>query len=87
MSTKSLLILPGDGIGPEVMDEVIRVIDWFKAKRGMEFEVETDLVGGAAYDVHGTPAVRRDDGQGTGSRCGAAGCRRPGRNTMIWISV
>ena len=55
MSTPSLLILPGDGIGPEVMVEVRKVIDWFRAKRGLELEVSEDIVGGAAYDVHGTP--------------------------------
>jgi 3-isopropylmalate dehydrogenase len=55
MSNPSLLILPGDGIGPEVMEQVTRVIDWFGAKRGLAFDVETDLVGGAAYDAHGTP--------------------------------
>ncbi|RMD95766.1 MAG: 3-isopropylmalate dehydrogenase, partial [Alphaproteobacteria bacterium] len=55
MSKPSLLILPGDGIGPEVMAEVERIIDWFGEKRGLEFEVTRDLVGGAAYDAHGTP--------------------------------
>ncbi|MEO3414479.1 3-isopropylmalate dehydrogenase [Roseovarius sp. CAU 1744] len=55
MSTPSLLILPGDGIGPEVMAEVRKVIDWFGAKRGTDFDVSEGLVGGAAYDVHGTP--------------------------------
>jgi 3-isopropylmalate dehydrogenase len=55
MSKPSLLILPGDGIGPEVMAEVERIIDWFGEKRGLEFDVTRDLVGGAAYDVHGTP--------------------------------
>ncbi len=55
MSTASLLILPGDGIGPEVMTEVCKVIDWYGAKRGMSFDVSEDLVGGAAYDAHGTP--------------------------------
>lgn len=55
MSTASLLILPGDGIGPEVMTEVRKVIDWYGAKRGMSFDVSEDLVGGAAYDAHGTP--------------------------------
>ncbi|MEM6758792.1 MAG: 3-isopropylmalate dehydrogenase [Pseudomonadota bacterium] len=55
MSNPTLLILPGDGIGPEVMDQVTRVIDWFGAKRGLVFDVSTDLVGGAAYDAHGTP--------------------------------
>ena len=54
MSDRSLLILAGDGIGPEVMAEVRRVIDWF-GSRGVGFTVEEDLVGGAAYDVHGKP--------------------------------
>lgn len=47
-----LLLLPGDGIGPEVTAELARVIDWFRA-RGLPIETETDLVGGAAYDAHG----------------------------------
>jgi 3-isopropylmalate dehydrogenase len=47
-----LLILAGDGIGPEVMAEVKKVIDWFNAQ-GMDFRVEDDLVGGCAYDAHG----------------------------------
>ena len=55
MSNPSLLILPGDGIGPEVMEQVVRVIDWFGENRGLSFDVTTDLVGGAAYDAHGTP--------------------------------
>jgi 3-isopropylmalate dehydrogenase len=55
MSKPTLLILPGDGIGPEVMTEVRRVIDWFGDKRGLEFDVSEDLVGGAAYDACGAP--------------------------------
>ncbi len=55
MSNPSLLILPGDGIGPEVMAQVRRIIDWMGEKRGVTFEVSEDLVGGAAYDAHGTP--------------------------------
>jgi len=55
MSTHSLLILPGDGIGPEVMEQVRRIIDWYGDKRGLKFEVSEDLVGGCAYDKHGTP--------------------------------
>jgi 3-isopropylmalate dehydrogenase len=53
--SKRLLILAGDGIGPEVMREVKRLIEWFARKRKIIFEVEEDLVGGAAYDVHGVP--------------------------------
>jgi len=55
MSNPSLLILPGDGIGPEVMAEVRKIITWFGEKRGLAFDVSEDLVGGAAYDAHGTP--------------------------------
>ena len=55
MSNPSLLILPGDGIGPEVMTEVRKVIDWYGSNRGLNFDVSEDLVGGAAYDEHGTP--------------------------------
>ena len=54
MTNPSILILPGDGIGPEVMAEVRKVIDWF-GTQGLGFEVSEDLVGGAAYDAHGTP--------------------------------
>ncbi len=55
MPNPSILILPGDGIGPEVMAEVRKVIDWLGQKRGLTFDVSEDLVGGAAYDAHGTP--------------------------------
>jgi 3-isopropylmalate dehydrogenase len=55
MSTYKLLILPGDGIGPEVMREARRVIDWLERRRGLRFEIEEDLVGGAAIDARGTP--------------------------------
>lgn len=55
MSNPSILILPGDGIGPEVMAEVVKIIDWYGAKRDLSFDVSHDLVGGAAYDKHGTP--------------------------------
>ena len=55
MTNPSLLILPGDGIGPEVMAEVRKIIDWFGAKRDLAFDVSEGLVGGASYDAHGTP--------------------------------
>ena len=55
MANPSLLILPGDGIGPEVMAEVRKIIDWFGAKRGLVFDVTEDLVGGCAWDAHDTP--------------------------------
>ncbi len=52
---RSLLLLPGDGIGPEVMAVVRRVIDWFARENRLGFDVEEGLVGGASHDVHGTP--------------------------------
>lgn len=55
MNIPSMLILPGDGIGQEVMTEVQRIIEWFGDKRDLKFNVSEDLVGGAAYDKHGTP--------------------------------
>lgn len=54
-SNRTMLMLPGDGIGPEVMGEVRRVIDWMDKRRHVSFDVKEDLVGGAAYDKHGTP--------------------------------
>jgi 3-isopropylmalate dehydrogenase len=52
MTTRHLLLLPGDGIGPEVMAATKTVIAWFNA-RGAGFTFEEDLVGGSAYDAHG----------------------------------
>ena len=55
MNKASILLLPGDGIGPEVIDELVRVMDWFSANRGIEFDIRKDDLGGAAYDRYGTP--------------------------------
>src|SRR5512135_3236796 len=52
---KRLLILAGDGIGPEVMAEVRRVIEWLERKRGIGFELSHGLVGGASIEAHGAP--------------------------------
>src|SRR6202790_3742257 len=51
MATHKLLLLPGDGIGPEVMAEVKRLIDWLDAQGIAHFETEQGLVGGSAYDA------------------------------------
>src|ERR1700756_2258134 len=51
MATHKLLLLPGDGIGPEVMAEVKRLIDWLDAEGIAHFETEQGLVGGAAFDA------------------------------------
>src|ERR1700712_1211654 len=51
MATHKLLLLPGDGIGPEVMAEVKRLIDWLDAQGIAHFATEQGLVGGSAYDA------------------------------------
>ena len=53
-ANKKLLFLPGDGIGPEVMGQVRRVIDWMDQRRHVSFDMEEDLVGGCAIDAHNT---------------------------------
>src|SRR5512138_376737 len=52
MATYKLLLLPGDGIGPEVMAEVKKLIAWMNARGTARFDTEEELVGGACYDAH-----------------------------------
>jgi 3-isopropylmalate dehydrogenase len=53
MATYELLLLPGDGIGPEVMAEVKKLIAWMNGRGMGSFETEEGLVGGSCYDAHG----------------------------------
>jgi 3-isopropylmalate dehydrogenase len=54
-ANKTLLLLPGDGIGPEVMAQARRVLNWLQKTNRASFEISEDLVGGAAIDAHGVP--------------------------------
>ncbi len=54
-TTKKVLMLPGDGIGPEVMRQVQRVMDWMAKKRNVNFEITEGLIGGASIDAHKNP--------------------------------
>ncbi len=54
-SNRTLFVLPGDGIGPEVVGQVLRVIEWLAANRSVNFNLQEGLVGGASYDAHGIP--------------------------------
>ncbi|RCK47922.1 3-isopropylmalate dehydrogenase [Thalassospira profundimaris] len=54
-TTKKVLMLPGDGIGPEVMRQVQRVMDWMAKKRDVNFEITEGLIGGASIDAHNNP--------------------------------
>ena len=53
--TKKITVLPGDGIGPEVVAEAVKVLECLRADFGLGVELEYALVGGAAYDAQGYP--------------------------------
>jgi 3-isopropylmalate dehydrogenase len=55
IANKSLLLLPGDGIGPEVMTQAKRVLAWMQETKRANFTVSEELVGGASIDAHGVP--------------------------------
>jgi 3-isopropylmalate dehydrogenase len=50
-----IAILPGDGIGIEIMAEAVKVLDCLRSDFGLDVETEQGLVGGAGYDAHGKP--------------------------------
>ena len=60
MPSPTLLLLPGDGIGPEVMAEAEKVLDWLGENGSARFAVERGLVGGCAIDAHGVPISDAD---------------------------
>ncbi|MCY6383195.1 3-isopropylmalate dehydrogenase [Hoeflea prorocentri] len=60
MATRKLLLLPGDGIGPETMAEVRKLIGFMNESHGAGFEIEEGLVGGSAYDAHGKSISEED---------------------------
>jgi len=53
--TKKILVLPGDGIGPEIVDEAVKVLASLQANHGLDIELDHGLIGGAAYDAAGHP--------------------------------
>ncbi|QXP87317.1 3-isopropylmalate dehydrogenase [Methylococcus capsulatus] len=53
--TIKIAVLPGDGIGPEIVAEALKVLDCLRSDFGLAVETEHALIGGAAYDAHGTP--------------------------------
>ena len=55
MTSKTILLLPGDGIGPEVVAQARRVLDWSARAAGITFVYDEALIGGSAYDAVGTP--------------------------------
>jgi 3-isopropylmalate dehydrogenase len=60
MNSYNLFLLPGDGIGPEVMAEVEKILAWFTAQGIATFKTDRGLVGGSAFDAHGK-AISEED--------------------------
>ena len=54
-ANKKLMVMPGDGIGKEVVIATLKVVDWLAKNRSLSFDISEGLVGGASYDAHGTP--------------------------------
>ena len=52
---RKILLLPGDGIGPEVIGEVRKILEWLNKNKSLDFEIDEDLVGGVSYDKHKNP--------------------------------
>ena len=52
---RKILLLPGDGIGPEVVREVKKILDWFNRNKSLDFSFEEELIGGASIDIHKIP--------------------------------
>jgi len=52
---RKILLLPGDGIGPEVVSEVKKIINWFNERKSLDFQIDEDLIGGASYEKHKNP--------------------------------
>ena len=52
---RKILLLPGDGIGPEVIAEVKKILEWLNKNKSLDFEIDEDLVGGISYDKHKNP--------------------------------
>ena len=55
VKNRKILLLPGDGIGPEVIAEVKKIIQWFNSKKSLDFKIEEDLVGGVSFEKHKNP--------------------------------
>ena len=55
VKNRKILLLPGDGIGPEVVKEARKIIEWFNKNKSLDFKIEEGLVGGASYEKHKNP--------------------------------
>ena len=87
MSNKKLLVLPGDGVGPEVMREVRRVIDWMDRRRVVSFDITEGPRRGREHRPGGHAHQRGDDGARQGGGCRAVRERGRARAGRSWGST
>ena len=52
---RKILLLPGDGIGPEVITKTRKILEWLNKNKSLDFEIDEGLVGGISYDKHKNP--------------------------------
>ena len=53
--TRKILLLPGDGIGPEVIAEVRKILEWMNKTKSLDFVLSQELIGGASIDANKVP--------------------------------
>ena len=58
-NNKKIMLLAGDGVGPEVVNETTRIIKWFEDNLNLSFDLDEGLVGGASYDKFGVPLTTK----------------------------
>ena len=88
MGTKAQIVLmPGDGVGPEIVAQAVKAMDAVSKRFDVEFETTEVAIGGAAIDAHGVPLRPQDTGDLQKSRCGAAWSRRRSCLDTIEISL
>ncbi|NVJ69594.1 MAG: 3-isopropylmalate dehydrogenase, partial [Alphaproteobacteria bacterium] len=73
-TTHKVMLLPGDGIGPEIMTEVKRVMAWAQGAYGVAFEVSEGLIGGCSYEEFGAPLTDETLAQAKASDAIVMGC-------------
>mgnify|MGYP006088320693 FL=1 len=55
IKSRKILLLPGDGIGPEVIREVKKILEWLNKNKSLDFTFQEELIGGASIDANKTP--------------------------------
>ena len=86
-----IVLLPGDGIGPEIMEQAVKVLQAVAGRRGHQFELREELIGGVAIDRTGQPLPQRtldgikivvDCAHGAAYECGPEALRRAGATVI-----